>query len=179
MSAAALAQLGRGARWRRRWAHRVRVVVAMVLLTVFGAAQRWVPMRRWSGVLGRAAAVPPAWLDQRIATLPVRAGSVAERQVLVAVQRAARALPWTPTCLAEAAAGQVLLRRVGAAGVVVIGLRRTDPAVSAEWDAHAWLLGARGALTGGPAARGFTATTVYEVPGGRRAADVELAVGER
>jgi hypothetical protein len=150
------------------------VVVAMVLLTVFGAAQRWVPMRWWSGVLGRAAAVPPAWLDQRIASLPVRAGSVAERQVLLAVRRAAQALPWSPTCLAEAAAGQVLLRGAGTAGVVVIGLRRTDPAVSAEWDAHAWLLGTQGALTGGPAASGFTATTVYEVPGGRRASEVDL-----
>ena len=71
-------------------------------------------------------------------------------------------------------AGQVLLRRAGAAGVVVIGLRRTDTAASQQWDAHAWLLGARGALTGGPAASGFTATTVYEVPDGRRAAEVVL-----
>lgn len=146
----------------------------MVLLTVFGAAQRWVSMPRWSGVLGRAGAVPEAWLGQRIERLPVRAGSPVERHVMVAVRRASRALPWTPTCLAEAAAGQVLLRRAGAAGVVVIGLRRTDAAASQQWDAHAWLLGAQGALTGGPAASGFTATTVYEVPGGRRAAEVVL-----
>jgi hypothetical protein len=55
--------------------------------------------------------------------------------------------------------------------VVVIGLRRQD---DGPWDAHAWLLGRRGALTGGPAAQGFTATTVYEHPGGLRAAEVEL-----
>ncbi len=146
----------------------------MVLLTVFGAAQRWVPMPRWARVLGRAGEVPDAWRGQRIERLMARPGSPVERQVMVAVQRAARALPWSPTCLAEAAAGQVLLRRAGAAGVVVIGLRRTDPSVSAAWDAHAWLLGAQGALTGGPAASGFTATTVYEVPSGRRAAEVVL-----
>ena len=40
---------------------------------------------------------------------------------------------------------------------------------------HAWLLGSCGALTGGPAAQGFTAVTVFEVPGGLRAGDVDLS----
>ncbi len=65
-----------------------------------------------------------------------------------------------------------MLRRRGKPGVVVVGLRSTDGA----WDAHAWLLGERGALTGGPAADGFTATTVFEVPGGVRAVDIDLSV---
>lgn len=88
-----------------------------------------------------------------------------------AVRAASRAVPWTPRCLAEATAGQILLRRAGHPGVVVIGLRPTE---TGSWDAHAWLLGRHGALTGGRAAAGFTATTVFEVPGGLRAADVEL-----
>ena len=65
----------------------------------------------------------------------------------------------------------MMLRRRGEPGVVVIGLRPSD----GEWDAHAWLLGRRGAITGGTAAAGFTATTVFEVAGGLIAADVDLS----
>jgi hypothetical protein len=146
----------------------------MVLLTVFGVAQRAVPMRWWSRVLGRMAAPPASWGAERVDHLPARVGSRLEWHVARAVRRAGRALPWSPTCLAEAAAGQVLLRQYRAPGVVVIGLRPV-PQPGARWDAHAWLLGRRGALTGGPAATGFTATTVYEVAGGLSAAAVSLA----
>ena len=93
-----------------------------------------------------------------------------------AVRRGSHWLPWSPTCLAEATAGQVMLRRRGGSGVVVIGLRK-DPEDPATWQAHAWLLGGKGALTGGPAAAGFTATTVFEVPGGLPATAVELEAG--
>lgn len=160
----------RGAIWR----HRLRVVEAMVLLAVFGLAQRAVPMRRWSGVLGSPVAPPQPWLGTRVATLPSRAANLTEARAARAVRRASRVLPWSPTCLAEAAAGQVLLRQLGQPGVVVIGLRAPSTS-GAKWDAHAWLMGRSGALTGGPAAAGFTATTVYEVRGALSAA--EAAVG--
>jgi len=78
-----------------------------------------------------------------------------------AIRRASQLLPFEPTCLAQAGAGQMMLRRRHHPGVVVIGLRRGE----ADWDAHAWLLGHAGALTGGPAARGFTPTTVFTVDG--------------
>lgn len=146
----------------------------MVLLTIFGFAQRVIPMPRWSKVLGRAGAVPDEWKGRKIENLSMLASTPVESRVANAIFLASRALPWKPTCLAEAAAGQVLLRLAHSSGVVVIGLRRTDLAVTDHWDAHAWLLGARGALTGGPAASGFTATTVYEVRDGLRATDVEL-----
>jgi len=67
---------------------------------------------------------------------------------------------------------QLRIRR--RAGVVVIGLRPSETP-GGEWDAHAWLLGACGALSGGPAARGFTATTMFEVPGRTTAESVDLA----
>lgn len=145
----------------------------MVLVAAAAMAQRWIPMPRWSGVLGRAAAVPATWQGHSIEVLPVRWASAEELAVARAVRAAARRLPFTPTCLAEAAAGQMLLRRLGHPGVVVIGLRPTD---TGAWDAHAWLLGRHGALTGGVAAAGFTATTVFEVPGGLRAAQVTLGL---
>lgn len=174
------------------WGHRGRVIEAMVLLTAAGLAQRLVPMRFWARVLGRPASPPPEWLGVRVGRLPVQPASLAEARVARAVRRAARALPWEPTCLAEATAGQVLLRQAGRPGVVMIGLRPagsvagplTNPVVGpvagpvgspTRWDAHAWLMGERGAITGGPAADGFTATTVYEVPGGLSASEVAAA----
>ena len=95
-----------------------------------------------------------------------------------AVRRGSHWLPWSPTCLAEATAGQVMLRRRGGSGVVVIGLRK-DPEDPATWQAHAWLLGRRGALTGGPAATGFTATTVFIQPDGLRATEVQLGAPDQ
>lgn len=142
-----------------------------MLLVLAAAAQRWVPMRRWSWVLGRTAAVPESWRGARIESLPVRSASLAEQRVLRAVRRASALVWWSPRCLAEATAGQVLLRQLGEPGVVVIGLR-PSPDGGAPWDAHAWLVGRTGAITGGPAARGFTATTVFQVAGGLQADEV-------
>ncbi len=161
-------------RFRRRWTHRLRVLEAVVLLTAAAAAQRWVPMPRWSGVLGRPAAVPADWHGHAIIELPVAAASLPELHTVRAVRRASRLVPWSPRCLAEATTAQMLLRQQGHPGVVVIGLRPPADGSATTWDAHAWLLGHAGALTGGPAAQGFTATTVFEVPGALRAADVQL-----
>ena len=166
---------------RRVWRGRARVAEAMVLLTMAGAAQKWVPMTLWSGLLGQHGEVPTSWRGQAVGVLPRRAESVVEVRVARAIRRGAQRLPWHSTCLAEATAGQVMLRRRGQPGVVVIGLRPNEERPSGRWDAHAWLLGAQGALTGGPAAAGFTATTVFEVPGRLAAPDVDLqpAVPER
>lgn len=148
-----------GARFRSR----ARTVEALGLVTAAAAAQKWVPMTWWSRVIGEVQPVPEEWLGAQIAVLPTRAATVTERRVAASVRRASDLLPWDPTCLAQATAGQVMLRQRRQPGVVVIGLRR--PERPGRWDAHAWLLGRVGALTGGPAARGFTATTVF-VPRG-------------
>ncbi len=141
---------------------RARVAEAALLLTAAAAAQRWVPMPRWSGVLGKPGAVPPELRGSAVGGIEVRAATLAEARVGSAVARASRRLPFEASCLAQATAGQVMLRRRREPGVVVVGLR---PSVESEadWGAHAWLLGRRGALTGGPAAAGFTATTAFGV----------------
>jgi hypothetical protein len=151
------------------------VLEAMPLLGAAAAAQKWVPMTKWSGILGRHEPVPAAWLGQRIEVLPSRSATVRERQVADAIRSGCRWLPWEPTCLAQATAGQVLLKQFGQPGVVVIGLKPNPDSPSGTWDAHAWLLGRNGALTGGPAARGFTATTVYQVPGALTADQVNVS----
>lgn len=149
----------------------------MALLSVAAAAQRWVAMPRWSRVIGRVGAVPSEWRGQRIEVLPLRWATAGERKVVKAIRSASRIVPWEPKCLAQATAGQVLLRQMRAPGVIVIGLRPGEAPAIGAWDAHAWLLGRHGALTGGSAARGFTATTVFEVPGGLLAGDVHLGAG--
>ena len=154
---------------RARWANRVVLAEAVVLLHLTAALQKWVPMPRWVAVLGRPGVVPPAWRGREVGSLPVAVANAREARVARAVARGMRILPWEPSCLAQAATAQVLLRQRGSGGVVVVGLRRGGDAVNGadtgSWSAHAWLLGGRGALTGGPAAAGFTATTVFEVPG--------------
>lgn len=155
------------------WAHRGRIVEATVLMAVGAAAQKWVPMPRWSAVLGEHGQVPDAWRGQAVTELRAAAEDPVERGVAVAIDRSMAHLPVEPSCLAQAFAGQAMLRRRGGGGVVVIGLRRGSSDVWA-WDAHAWLLGRAGALTGGSAAQGFTATTVFQTPGGLQADEVDL-----
>jgi hypothetical protein len=126
--------------------------------------------------------VPTSWLGARITALPVRTATPTETRVANAIRRGSGRLPWEPTCLAEATAGQIMLRRRGETGVVVIGLRPSPtgtPDAEPDWQAHAWLLGRRGALTGGPAAAGFTATTVFDRSDGLRAADVQLEASDQ
>jgi hypothetical protein len=132
-------------------------------------------MRRWSPLLGVAGEVPPVWRGQSVRVIPERAAGPVETGVAFAIERALAHLPVAPSCLAQAFAGQLMLRRRGTSGIVVVGLRRAEGApAGGAWEAHAWLLGRAGALAGGPAAAGFTATTVFEVPGGLRAAEVDL-----
>lgn len=142
---------------------RARTLEAIVLVATAAAAQKWVPMTRWSRLLGRPAPVPDSWRGEAVTQLPSRAATATERQVAASVRRASQLLPWQPSCLAQAAAGQMMLRQRREPGVVVIGLQR--PQSQADWKAHAWLIGREGALTGGAAASGFTATTVFAVRG--------------
>jgi hypothetical protein len=147
-----------------------RAIEAAALMCAAAVAQRWIPMPRWSGVLGEAGTVPPEWAGRSPTGVATSAGTLTELRVAIAVDRACRMLPFNPTCLAQATAGQVMLRRRGEPGAVVIGLRpmaspteysRPNSRGTSDWKAHAWLMGSSGALTGGPAAAGFTASTAF------------------
>ena len=118
----------------------------MPLLVAAAAAQKWLPMTRWSRILGTPGEVPSQWMGQRIEILPSRAGSTREQQVADAIRSGVHWLPFEPTCLAQATAGQILLKQFGQPGVVVIGLRPNPDSATGRWDAHAWLLGRSGAL---------------------------------
>jgi hypothetical protein len=156
---------------------RGRVAEAAVLLVFGGSAQRWVPMRWWSGTLGEAQAIPSGWTGlPHGLEVAGEARSRTEWEVARAVRRASERVPWSPTCLAQVIAAQVMLRQRGAAAVAVIGLRRAED--GAAWDAHAWLIGSGLTVTGGPAARGFTPTTVFAVRGGLAPDDLCLSAEE-
>ena len=158
-----------------RWQGRGRVAEAITFVALASGARACVPVRRWSGVFGSVRPVPPEWSADSTQLLPNRASSDLEAVVSWAVHRSSRWLPGTPNCLAQAAAAQVMLRRRGSSGVVVIGLRRDH---EGTWDAHAWLLGRRGALVGGPAAEGFKPTMVFAVDSGLEPDEVMLNPGD-
>lgn len=143
----------------RRWRARGRIAEAAVYLGVFSVAQRAVPMKLWSWVLGHPESLPQELGTERIRALRSLKCEKVSWQTHRGVTRAAERLPWNPSCLAQAAAGQSMLRSRGRAGVVVIGLRKVED--QQPWSAHAWLLAADGAITGGREAHGFTPTTVF------------------
>lgn len=143
----------------RRWRSRARIAQAMALVTIASALQRWIAMPKWARVIGEMREVPPDWKGAQVVALRSSAATMTEHRVASAISRACEILPGEPRCLAQAVAGQIMLRRRKEPGVVVIGLRRAESATG--WEGHAWLLGAHGALTGGPAANGFTPTTVF------------------
>lgn len=150
------------------------MVEACFLLAGFSVAQCWLRTPRWVWLLGRSGPVPPAWFGRVVPRLIHRAALVEEARVSSAIHRAALRLPWKPTCLAQAAAAQLMLTRRGLPGVVVIGLRPPAAGSRQPMEIHAWLAGRVGVLTGGPDAEGFIPATVFEVPGGPRAATLPL-----
>lgn len=156
---------------------RFRTAEALLLLVLVAGVKRVAPMRYWAFLLGRPRPVPDGWRGRAVERLG-RAGPATEpeRLVVQAVRRAVRRLPWRPSCLAQAVAGQVMLRRRGSAGVVVIGLRpdSVDGVGRDGAPAHAWLLGPSGPMLGAAASTGFTPVTVFETSAGVRAQDVPL-----
>ena len=76
------------------------------------------------------------------------------------IKSAARFLPFQPSCLAQAFAGQQLLRSVAIPGNVVIGLK-PDP--TPPWAAHAWLVIDGQAVLGGLENEVYFPSTTYSL----------------
>lgn len=112
---------------------KLRVVEALVVLTVADAAVRVIPFRRIGATLGERQAAGAAEV------------TAAERERSLAVGRAvrsaARFLPQHPVCLAQAIAAQWMLRRRGIAGTVYLGAQLDTSASTsaAAMKAHAWV----------------------------------------
>lgn len=108
---------------------------ALVLVLVARVLRAWVPMRRWSRVLGPTQ--PPT------ANARPDAPEGTEAAVAAAVASATRKAGGN--CLEQAFAASLMLRLRGERGVVVIGLDRADPASAP----HAWLVGRSGRVVVG------------------------------
>ena len=137
---------------------RLRALEAACLLMVAAVLRRAVPMHRWAPWLlgGARAAEGPAAADAPV--------TIADERVRRAVHSAARRLPVALTCLDEAVAGAVMLRRRGYDPAVVVGM----PA-RRRGESHAWLLGACGAVVlGGDVRRHYAPVTVFSRSGQRR-----------
>jgi hypothetical protein len=134
-----------------RW--RLRALEAMAALFVVTAIRRCIPMHLWAPrLIGRA----------NVAPLPVVPSDAVltdvDRQVAGAVHAATRRAPVQFTCLDEAVAGALMLRRRRVAASVVVGLPRDE----ALTDSHAWLLGAcDGIVLGGMAADRYVPASVF------------------
>ena len=107
------------------------------------------PMKRWAPVLGS-----PASVD----SLPDVAGRPTGLELTVAqsINSGAFRLPFRPNCLERAAAAQMMLRRRGHAGSVVIGLSPGQ-----GWGAHAWLVGDTGIVVGADEASTFQPASIF------------------
>lgn len=90
--------------------------------------------------------------DTDVADLPVRQGTVPIEHVAWAVEAASRFVP-NATCLTQAVAGHLLLRRCGYATKLCLGVARPS---KGEFYAHAWIERDGRVLIGGAQSAKFT-----------------------
>jgi hypothetical protein len=111
-----------------RFGHRLRVLEAAALLSIYPLVTRIVPLPRLLRLLG-IAIVPASGENHRVGSLPARA-------VGFAVEAAACRLPWRPLCLPQATVAGTMLRLRRYRPSICFGARRAEDGLSA----HAWLV---------------------------------------
>jgi len=79
-----------------------------------------------------------------------------------AIAAAAHRTPWVSTCLAQALAGAILLKRRSIPGLVYLGLAK-DPATQGGYAAHAWLTSGDSILTGAGNHEGYTVIAIFTI----------------
>ncbi|WP_460787544.1 lasso peptide biosynthesis B2 protein [Nocardioides maradonensis] len=117
------------------WAHRARVVEALLLLGFAHVVRLRVPMRRWARLLGPNGST----------TVAIQTGPLAGREAEVAGAIGAAVRRTGANCLEQAVAASLMLRRRRLPGLVVIGLDVADPSQVP----HAWFVGASGLVVVG------------------------------
>ena len=110
---------------------------AWFLLVLMKAAVALLPFRRIASLLGK-----PGVMNER--EYPAHLLQPAQA-VGLAVRRAAVATPWASTCLLQAFAGRLMLRRRKIPSVIFIGVLKAG---EEELKAHAWLAYGEAILTG-------------------------------
>ncbi len=126
------------------------------LLLIGTLLQKFVPMTRWGHLLGTPGR--PDRTNHGDQKSPAPGDVLALEKALGQV---ARILPYTPSCLAQAFAGQRMLISRGIPGTVTIGLRQEG---TSNWPAHAWLHAGGRVITGGGVGEVYFPTTSYRWP---------------
>ena len=120
----------------RRGSRRV-ALEALCFLVLAWVTVRMVPFRRWGRLLGpRVEGESP---ERSVST------DAATRHVRWGVQSVVQHLPWHSTCLMQALAGRLMLRRRGIASQLVLAAR---PGSAGALEAHAWLTACDGIVLG-------------------------------
>jgi hypothetical protein len=130
------------------------------LLILFSWRQQFAPIERWKQFLGEPGAVPPK--THLLIFNPLEDPGSVDSLVTKAIRRATSLLPYTPTCLAQAATGMRLLYRQDRAAEIIIGLQQSDDSMD-SWPAHAWLTTDAGILTGGREVGNFHPTSLFRL----------------
>jgi hypothetical protein len=122
---------------------------ALVLLVVATVTRRVLPLRWIDGVLGaRSDPSTPC---------PESADAGVADDVRWAIGAAARRLPWQPSCVPEALAASLMLRRRRVAYRVTVGVDHADGLA-----AHAWTEAGSVVVTGGRVRDRFAALSSYD-----------------
>jgi hypothetical protein len=111
------------------WSRKLRALRAVGELSLASVRLRATDQRRLVELLGDAQG-PGTGADPEV---PAELG-LAARQIGRVVERVARVLPWHPTCLRQALAGNRMLKRAGIPHVIHLGV--SD---AATLGAHAWV----------------------------------------
>jgi hypothetical protein len=148
-----------------RWQSWLATLEAMVYLFAVRTLRRTVPMRMWSKLMGFPHSASLSLESGQHESPPGAAraqATTAERNASQGVSRACKRFPKVFSCLDQACAGQLMLRRQGFPGIVVIGLARTSNHPNTEDLAHAWLETPQGnIIIGGSSAEEYLPVTRF------------------
>lgn len=128
---------------------RVLLVIETLVALTLARLALWLPFR-W--LVGNSPVVlsPPVQACE-----PPEDLNVAE--VGWMIRRVRRLLPWRSSCLVQAVAARMMLRRRGVPSLLHIGVARRD----GQWAAHAWLEAGSGLVCGGTEAKSFLPLTAF------------------
>lgn len=142
--------------WRQPRFARLWFFPVWLLLGLARALILCVPFQRLAPRLGRHAGAAP-WVPVLDAAHQRRA-----QQIGQVVRLAARYTPWTSNCFPQAVAARVLLGLYRVPYVLCFGVTRTPD--SANFQAHAWVVSGRVAVSGGPSFDRYVTVGVFADP---------------
>lgn len=143
--------------WRLPFADKATLVEAVVCLAIARFLIRFIPLKRWSWVMGRA---------RREADAPRSNDDVLQaRKIGRIVRMASRWVPWNAVCLPQAIAAKIMLARRRIQATLYVGLRRAVPpdgtSTADDIELHAWLRVGHKVITGGEVSADFRALISY------------------